>query len=80
MQYTAGKQTKKRASQMKTMYIGIYRSRKHTHKIKNNITKHMYRRAYIHKKNIHIINNKEKIYTIEMKKKQKKTYNLHKHT
>ena len=35
---------------------------------------HKYRRAYLHK-NIHSSNNKEKIYTIEMK--QKKTQKKH---
>ena len=56
----------KKESQMKTMYNGIYRSRKHTHK-KNNTTKNTYTEEHTYIKNIHSNDNTEKIYTIEMK-------------
>ena len=47
-----------KARQMKTMYIGIYRSRKHTHK-KNNTTKNTYTEEHTYIKKIHSNNNKE---------------------
>ena len=63
---------------MKTMYIGIYRIRKHT---KNNTTKNTYTEEHIYIKNVHNNNKKEKyIHFKKPKKKEKKPYNLHKYT